>query len=172
MSFAESIKTCLSKYVTFSGRAGRPEYWWFLMFIIIASAILGMVDRELFGVDPITQQSNGVFASVFGLATFLPLLAAGWRRMHDTGKPGWYLLLPMLIPFAFMAFMMMGVIGFAGMENAGVNQDALRGSAMLFGMTGMIIGGVVQLVPAILLLWWLTRPSDTAENEYGPVPAP
>lgn len=172
MSFADSIKTCLSKYVTFSGRASRPEYWWFLLFIIIASAILGMVDRALFGFDPMTQHSNGFFAMLFSLATFLPLLAASWRRMHDTGKPGWYLLLPMLISFSFMAFMMMGVIGFAGLEKLGVNQDVLRGSAMFLGMTGMIVVGAVQLILSILLLWWLTRPSHTAENEYGPVPAP
>lgn len=171
MSFVDSIRTCLSKYITFSGRASRPEYWWFLAFIIITSVILGMVDGALFGIDPITQQANRVFASLFGLATFLPLLAASWRRMHDSGKPGWYLLLPMLISFAFMAFTMMGVIGFSGMENAGVNQDLLRGSAMLLGMTSMIVGGAVQLVLSILLLWWLTRPSDAEENEYGPVPA-
>jgi len=171
MSFSESIKTCLSKYVTFSGRATRPEYWWFVLFVVIVSAVLGIVDAALFGVDPTTREPNGMLGPVFSLAIFLPMLAAGWRRMHDTGKPGWFLLLPMLVSVATFAAVMLGIVGFAGLENAGVDQGSLRGSAMVLGMTGMFVIGIVQLVLAILLLWWLTRPSDAGDNEYGPASA-
>lgn len=170
MSFTDSIKTCLSKYVTFSGRARRPEYWWFILFYLIVSVVLGTVDRALFGVDPVTQTSNGFLAPLFGLAMLLPVLAAGWRRMHDSGKPGWYLLLPILASFATFFFAIAGVMGFAGMENAGADPDALMGPAVFLGLTGMIVAGVVQLVLTILLLWWLTRPTDPETNKFGPVP--
>ena len=168
MTFADSVKTCLSKYATFSGRAGRPEYWWFILFVVIISAVLGMIDAALFGFDPETQQSNGLLQPLFSLAVLLPMLAAGWRRMHDTGKPGWYLLLPMLVSFASMFFMMLGVLSFAGMQNAGADPEALMGPAAFLGMTGMFTIMVAQFVLAILLLWWLTRPSQAGDNEYGP----
>lgn len=169
MSFIESVKTCLSKYVSFSGRAVRSEYWWFVLFIVIVSAVIGLIDNAVFGFDPVTRQTNGWFGSLFSLAIFLPALAAGWRRMHDTGKPGWYLLLPMLVSFATMFFMMAGVLTFAGMENAGADPQALVGVAAFLGITGLFTLLIVQLVLVVLMLWWLTRPSDAGENEYGAV---
>lgn len=171
MSFNEAIKTCFSKYVTFSGRASRLEYWWFVLFIVIVAAVLGMIDRAMFGVDPVTQVSNGLFGPLFSLAILLSALAVGWRRMHDTGKLGWYLLVPMFVSIGTMIFMMMGVMGFAGMQNAGVDPESLRGPAVFLGVTGVILIWVLQVVFAILLLWWLTRPSDAGENAYGPPPA-
>lgn len=170
MSFNESVKTCFSKYVTFSGRAGRPEYWWFALFVIVTSAVLSMIDAAIFGVDPVTRQPNGLLRPIFTLAILLPVLAAGWRRMHDTGRPGWYLLLPMLVSFATMFFLMLGVVGFASMQNAGVDQGVLMGPAAFLGVTGMLIASAVQIILVIMMLWWLTRPSDPESNEYGPPP--
>lgn len=170
MSFTDAIRSCFSKYVTFSGRAARPEYWWFVLFIVIVSVVLGIIDNVTFGPRAEGDMSNGLLTSLFNLAILLPIMAAGWRRMHDTGKPGWYLLLPMLVSIATFAFMMMGIITFAGMEKAGVDSDALRGSAVILGMTGMFAIMLVQFVLAVVLLWWLTRPSDPAENAYGPAP--
>lgn len=172
MSFVESVKTCLSKYVTFSGRARRSEYWWFVLFVLILSAVFSTIDAAIFGVDPVTQQPNGLLNPLFTLAILLPILAAGWRRMHDTGRPGWLLLLPMLVTFATSFFLMMGVLTFSGLQNAGANPDALFGPAAFLGVTGMFTAMVVQFVLLIMLLWWLTRPSDTEANEYGPPPAP
>ena len=171
MSFTDSVKTCLSNYVTFSGRARRPEYWWFVLFGVIASSVLGTIDRAIFGVDPVTQTSNGFLAPLFSLAIMLPMLAVGWRRMHDTGRPGWYLVLPMAVSFATLFFLMVGVMGFAGLESAGTDPDALMGSAALLGISGMIAGVAIQVILAILLLWWLTRPSDPGDNAFGPPPA-
>ena len=51
MSFSDAVRTCFSKYVTFSGRATRPEYWWFFLFLLLASFALGFVDGALFGGD-------------------------------------------------------------------------------------------------------------------------
>jgi uncharacterized membrane protein YhaH (DUF805 family) len=170
LTFISAVKICFSKYATFSGRASRPEYWWFVLFVVIVSAVFGMIDRSIFGFDPMTQESNGFLAPLFSLAILLPMLAAGWRRMHDAGKPGWYLLLPMLFSFATMAVMMMGIMTFAGMGNAGVDPDALRGPAAFLGGAGMLMIWVTQLVLAILMLWWLTRPSVDGANAYGSPP--
>jgi len=74
----------------------------------------------------------------------------------------------MLVSFASMFFMMLGVLSFAGMQNAGADPEALMGPAAFLGMTGMFTIMVAQFVLAILLLWWLTRPSQAGDNEYGP----
>ncbi len=170
MTFVEAIKSCLSKYARFSGRASRSEYWWFVLFIFLASAVLGIVDNALFGVDPITQTSNGVFGPLFNLATLLPVFAVGWRRMHDSGKPGWYLLLPMLVTFATFFFIMVGMMSFTSMLNIGADPEMLLGPAAFLGVTGMVTAAIVQVILIVLLLWWLTRPSDAGTNAYGPPP--
>ncbi len=79
MNFQTSVQTCLKKYAEFSGRASRPEYWWFYLAVLIASLILSYISTTL--------------ANVFALATLLPSLAAGARRLHDTDRSGWWQLL-------------------------------------------------------------------------------
>lgn len=167
MSFAEAVKTCFSKYFRFSGRAGRPEYWWFFLFVLVGGLVFSLADSVLFGLDPETGENRQVLAGLFQLATAIPLLAAGWRRMHDAGYPGWYLLLPMLVSMATMFFLLSGVFAFGMMEQATNSPDALRGPAALLGMTGVMIASVVQIMLFLLILWWLIRPSQPGANQYG-----
>jgi uncharacterized membrane protein YhaH (DUF805 family) len=79
MTFQESIQVCFNKYVDFSGRASRSEYWWFALFVFLGSFVLGMFSTWL----------NVIFL----LATLLPQLAAATRRLHDTGRSGWWQLI-------------------------------------------------------------------------------
>lgn len=76
MTFQESIRVCLSKYADFSGTASRAEYWWFVLFLGLAGAVAYEVART--------------YATIFFLVTLLPLLAAGTRRLQDTGRSGWW----------------------------------------------------------------------------------
>lgn len=172
MGFSQAVRTCLSNYVTFSGRAGRPEYWWFVLFVVIGSAVSGVIDGTLFGTPagPSDPQARPL-STLFHLATAIPLLAAGWRRMHDTGRPGWYLLLPMLVSLAFLFSVLLGVFALGAMEAAGADPAALTGPAALLGASGLIAVYILQVALAVLMLWWLTRPSDPGANGYGPPPA-
>ncbi|MFC5521309.1 DUF805 domain-containing protein [Polaromonas jejuensis] len=79
MNFGQAISACLSKYATFSGRASRPEFWWFFLFQVLASIAASLVGERL----------NGLVS----LALLLPALAVGTRRLHDIGKSGWWQLL-------------------------------------------------------------------------------
>jgi DNA-binding CsgD family transcriptional regulator len=76
MTFFESIRTCLAKYAEFNGRASRSEYWWFTLFVTLVVSALVYVSE--------------VWASIFLIAMLLPLLAAGARRLHDSGRSGWW----------------------------------------------------------------------------------
>jgi len=86
--------TPLRKYADFSGRARRAEYWWFYLFVIIAFVIASILDSLLgFGgsVGP-----YGILSAILGLAMLVPSLAAGVRRLHDTDRSGWWLLIALI----------------------------------------------------------------------------
>lgn len=170
MGFSEAIKTCFSKYVTFSGRARRPEYWWFFLFIFLGSIAAAIIDSLIFGTGSPQEPPTQIISPLFSLATFLPLLAAGWRRMHDTGRPGWYLLLPLGVSILVMIGMTLGIFGFGQMEMAGANEAELRAAAGGLGLLSLAIAAILQLVLALVILWWLTRPTQPGTNAYGDEP--
>jgi uncharacterized membrane protein YhaH (DUF805 family) len=75
----------LQNYANFSGRARRKEYWMFVLFNFIASFILGFIGGLL---------DFPLLANLYSLAILLPSIAVAVRRMHDVGKSGWYVLIP------------------------------------------------------------------------------
>lgn len=83
----------LKKYVEFSGRARRKEFWMFTLINALISIALSIVDR-LIGTD--YANGGGVLNSIYGLAVLLPSLAVGIRRLHDTGRSGWWLLIGLI----------------------------------------------------------------------------
>jgi uncharacterized membrane protein YhaH (DUF805 family) len=87
MSFAESVRTCLSKYATFSGRARRSEFWWFTLALILVYIVAGIIDAAI---------GNQILEFVVLLATIVPSLAVTMRRLHDTGRSGWWILIGLI----------------------------------------------------------------------------
>lgn len=99
-----AVRRCLtSGYARFSGRAGRAEFWWFFLFALVANVLAGQVDAALGhgapgpetlasprGIAATLMISGGPVATVAGYALLLPNLAAGARRLHDTGRSGWW----------------------------------------------------------------------------------
>jgi uncharacterized membrane protein YhaH (DUF805 family) len=77
----------LKKYVVFSGRARRKEYWFFVLFSFIISVILSLIDWAI-GIN--------VLASIYGLAILLPSLGVSVRRLHDTGRSGWWIFINLI----------------------------------------------------------------------------
>ena len=138
------------------------------MFVGIFSLVLAIVDASLFGMNPETGESNQVITPIFQLAVVIPMLAAGWRRLHDTGRPGWYLLVPAALSIATMFMLFSGVAVFSVLEQGADEPDALRGPAALLGATGLMVIGVLQLILSVLMIWWLSRPSEDGANDYGP----
>ena len=93
MDFMTAVRTCLSKYVDFSGRARRSEYWYFVLFNLIVNIVTTLLDNVL-GTD--FEGSGGILSTVAGLALFLPGLAVGVRRLHDTDRSGWWILIGLI----------------------------------------------------------------------------
>lgn len=102
MNFGDAVKSFWTKYVDFTGRARRSEYWWVVLFVVIVTLPLTIVDQLLFQ-DVLLEAGIGVLTSFFTLAILLPGLSLSVRRLHDIGMSGWFVLL-FLIPFAGSVF--------------------------------------------------------------------
>lgn len=82
MDFMTAVKTCFAKFADFSGRATRPEYWWFVLAYVIVAIVASLIHRYVY---------------VLVVLVFLvPLISAGVRRLHDIGKTGWLILLGLI----------------------------------------------------------------------------
>ena len=77
--------TVLRKYANVEGRARRAEYWYFILFHFIVSITLGLMEAAM--------HTSGLMI-IYSVAIILPSLAVGMRRMHDVGKSGWYIFIP------------------------------------------------------------------------------
>ena len=140
MGLSESIETCLKKYITFSGRARRSEYWLFWLFYIPVYIVLYYIlENLLFHIlYSLSYEVILLIPSVIFLLLFIPSLAAEARRFHDIGYSGYWVL---LTPLA----------------------NALcKSSSILLEIIGIIIG-----IASIVLL---CQDSQPATNAYGPSP--
>ncbi len=79
MTFIDAVKICFVKYADFNGCASRPEFWWWVLFTVVATMVLQSISYNLSG--------------LFSIATFIPGIAVTARRLHDTDRSGWLQLL-------------------------------------------------------------------------------
>jgi len=100
MTFQESIKSCIQKnYANFNGRATRSEYWWFLLFQILAIFVALLISPALYG--------------FVWLGLFVPSLAVTVRRLHDVNKSGWFylfVLIPLIGPILLIVWLCSGSV--------------------------------------------------------------
>ena len=87
MGFGQAISSGFSNYVNFSGRSCRSEYWYWILFIIVADIVAGAIDYAI-GIQVVT--------GLFGLATILPNLAVAIRRLHDLDRTGWWIFIGLI----------------------------------------------------------------------------
>lgn len=146
-----AIITCLRKYATFSGRAGRGEYWWFLGAAMLASLAVTGLDRVAFR----NPAPRNAIEAAFSLLIFLPLIAAGFRRLHDSGRPGWLMLLAIAA----------SVIGKLLLEGGILNVRYFTPPVQ--SPLATVATVLASALPILLILYWLTRPSEPGPNRYG-----
>ena len=97
MTFSESVSTCLKKYFVFEGRASRSEYWWFQLIVTPSYLIAEILKNEI----------SYLFYGILIFA-FIPAISAGVRRLHDTNRSGFFLLIsfiPIIGSFILLFFL-------------------------------------------------------------------
>lgn len=99
MGFGEAIRTCFRKYVDFSGRARRSEYWWFVLFQFLVFLVTEIIDAA---------GTGGVITGLAALGLLLPSIGVTVRRLHDTDRSGWWILAPAAPAFVSGVFFAMG----------------------------------------------------------------
>ena len=104
----------LKKYAVFSGRAPRKEFWYFLLFNYLSLIMLGIIIGDVIRPSPQVEMALLYVILVYTLAVLIPGVAVGVRRLHDTGRGGWWFLI------AFLPFGAIVLLVFLG-------QDSQRG---------------------------------------------
>jgi len=145
-------KRPLQKYADFSGRAPRAEYWWYTLGVIIAYVVL-MVVEGIVGLDGMIFGVYGPLSLLMMLALLVPGLAVTARRLHDTNRSGWWMLI------AVVPYFIVGVL--AGSAAASGSMGALAGAGLV---------SLLALVGAVVLLVFLVLPGTRGDNRYGPDP--
>ena len=149
-------KVLTTRYAQFSGRAGRREFWLFMLVHFILIVITSILDRLLLG--DFSSDSGGLIGGIYGLVTIVPALALGARRLHDVGRTGWWQALVAFWPLT-------AVFGFwvATLEEGGSSPEALAlpGILALISLIAAVIGLIILLVFAV-------RKGDDGDNAYGP----
>ncbi|MEM8853274.1 MAG: DUF805 domain-containing protein [Pseudomonadota bacterium] len=100
MTFSEAVSTVLGKYAVFSGRAGRAEFWWWFLALLIVTAVAQLVDRGLvspmFGYGMFSDDAIHPVSAIINLAVLLPNLGVNFRRLHDTDRSAWWILIALI----------------------------------------------------------------------------
>jgi uncharacterized membrane protein YhaH (DUF805 family) len=84
------------KYAQFQGRARRKEYWMFVLFNLIVGTVLGLVTGFVGGLVGAGASISNIVSPIYILAVLIPGIAVAVRRMHDSGRSGWWILLPLV----------------------------------------------------------------------------
>lgn len=142
-------KRPIEKYADFSGRASRPEFWWYVLAVIVAGIVISIVE-SIVGIGHMVAGLWGPLTILLWLATIVPSFAVGIRRLHDSNRSGWWMLL--ILPY-FISALLMG---------AAVSSGSMAGLA-----SGGLVA-IVGLICAIVLLVFMILPGTPGENRFGP----
>ncbi len=163
--FMDAVKTCLTeKYCCFKGRARRAEFWWFQLFLLIVSTVLSfaftfsmLAQRSAFLNDPMTMFTSPAYIVlvIISLVLLLPDLGVTIRRLHDTGRSGWWVVPPIVF---YILILVLSIL-------ISMNPE----SALSMGLALMLFY-LALLASGIILIVWLCQDSYHGENRYGRSP--
>ena len=166
VEFFDAIRICLKeKYATFSGRASRSEFWFFVLFVFLLTFVVQIILTVFFflhfkdvfiaanaeAASSAMENTIGaapfiIFAGfiLFMLAFALPALAVATRRLHDTGRSGWWLLLP-IVPYLGAILVILSIPAMGAASEAAQAAERIFTIAMLLHMASMLCGIVIVI---------------------------
>lgn len=158
------FKLCVTtKYCSFTGRARRAEFWGFVLFSFIGSVLVGLLSSMIFGSYSVVDYSQGdlqaqlaslqgrqALQGVYSLAMLLPSLGVAVRRLHDTGRSGLWITLPLVSFAVFISSIFFVIFGLL---------------VWLFAISAFVLS-----ISWIVLLVFFCIDSQPGQNQYGPNP--
>lgn len=115
-TFSEAFPMVMKKYATFSGRASRPEFWYFWLTCFLVNFVFNLI-AQLVGQESAASGIIAIVQGLFSLAVVIPQIACGVRRLHDTNRTGWWCLLLLVPVIGWIIFL----IFLAGAPTPGTN---------------------------------------------------
>ena len=178
MPFWTAVKTCFKKYFDFKGRARRSEYWWFILFGFIVYFVWAFLTAFLLalGIEGLGRSDVMVGSPIMAFFTtsgiimlpilflVIPMYSALTRRLHDTGRSGWWVVasLALSIVYSVTYFYM-----FYQMISS--RRDMMEGFSSPL-MIVILILALASMALGIALLVFSVMDSQPHENKYGPSP--
>src|ERR1700755_3294348 len=118
MTFVEAVKDGFGKYATFSGRSSRSAYWYWALFGFLAGVVATIIDLAI---------GTRIVSVIVTLALLLPGIAVSFRRLHDVGRSGWWVLIA-LVPFiGFIVLLVFALQPSEGPNSYGERPDTQPG---------------------------------------------
>lgn len=168
MGFVEAIKTCFSKAFTFTGRARRSEYWYWYLFSVIVSIPLSII-LEIIPEDAwILAFIVGLVALGWSFFNMIATLAVSVRRLHDTGRSGWWYGASMIGSFVWTMLVVAEIVVFAVYMIDGTSASMM--GALIPFLVVLLVTYIPLLAYSIVLLVWLCQDSTPGPNKYGENP--
>ena len=157
MNFPTSVKSGISNFTNFKGRASRSEFWWFFLFSQL--------------IQTVAQQVSVSTATVTWFALLIPGLSVHVRRLHDSGRSlAWHLwLITSLVGFG-IAFNRL--LAQTGQTIANLDAEKLFDNGSQFWILAMFVFMISMSFSGIVNFVFLLLPSDSEMNKYGPPPPP
>ncbi|MCI1219467.1 MAG: DUF805 domain-containing protein [Bifidobacterium sp.] len=144
--FPEAIKRFFQKYVVFSGRASKSEFWWAFLGYFAVAIVLGMINS-------ITGERMSWLGNLWALATILPGIAIFVRRLHDSGRSGWWAALPIGLGLLTIVFSVIAAVQlFATVGYAIASPAGLSGELAMRNVSGVAVWGLLIMVSVIAIL--------------------
>lgn len=161
LGFTEALSAAWNKIAQFNGRSRRSEYWWTYLAAFIISFVFGFMP---------------VIGNLVSFLISLALIPITFRRLHDTGRSGWWYgvsLIGGLAFFVFFIFVLIGSLGvsaglsdLSSMSENEIIEKMLTGVTLVYLSVGLLIGFVYN----VILLVFLCQDSHKEDNKYGPSP--
>lgn len=177
----------LVKYVEFNGRSRRSEFWLWVLFRFLVDSAIGviaifMIGSSLHLAKDNPEQFMAQYMTVMplfqlvGLALFLPTLAVGVRRLHDTNRSGWWIIMPMVVTFVgFIVFFIVvgtSIFQMAGANGAGKSMSEAQSLQAVMGFFGSLFLCVLlpALISYIVMLVFYVTDGTPGPNRFGQDP--
>lgn len=156
------------KYACFKGRVSRREYWTTILIIFITELLVSIPDT-IVNLSLSTATNFSLFSTIYGIAIFLPVLSLTFRRLHDVGRSGWWIISECIVAAVMMISLCSAVI--AGIINNSLRMgfgfvDAGMISLALFGLLLAIVCCSIQIIVFVFTL----LKGQTGPNKYGEAP--